>query len=892
MKPWEEYQKKPWEEYSAPPAEPPEGEPTRLDYAHDVGTAAGRVVTETADFPSTIVGGVGSALEMAQKKGLYPSPDDDSQGQPSMSFASVFPQALKAIGEKIRPSNLLGQNLKKKITERNVTEEQAPNFTRAIKFGETAAGALRHPTKLKTMIDDVFAGSGAVAGGELGKLSKNPYGEDLGTVIGALTGGAAGGAMAGLGGRPLRHANEFLDEISDDGIPSLLRQVEGRPPGVVGSLADAAPENLGVRAGENFAYRNVPDTRRALDDIQQQRSDQIVQQTGDIVAPPGATPAAARAQAADSLSAGEAAAGRVEDNALTQALRAEDAGAIRANAPSAQATEVADATDIAAIQAQIASREAQDALSAGISDTVSGMPSPATASRRAKEAVDTGMGGAKAVASEVWDAVDAGEKIPTATMKTALKDFVNAEFPSGTLRRAAFDKTNKEYIDTILKLDPAGVDPKDITWLISQTKSAIEEATPVGKSPTFMTNKLRELSKVVEQSVEKGSEAYTEARRLTKDAFDRYEIQDLKADPETFLTPARIAGQEGAVTANKLMAMKDITARRAAEDYVLSLAKKITDEGGDIRKFLDKNSEFISRLPRLRKLSEDARVARTGVDTTERALKKTLETQKATRSKATAEGHVRDRAVSGLAKARKKAEGVAKDERDATTGRLSKTVTGRYAQNGDVDKLVKDWLTKPGNVDDFKAATKHFDDRALGDSFRSDVKQKLIKQLMPLDAGKPRPTTNSISKWIETRPQLVKAGVLTEADASKIDDILDRTRTENLRKSIQQSAGPNVSQTIGDLESSAMASVTSSVLPISGHRLLMGNALKRAFTKFGIRPDPDPKTMAELHKVFTNPDELANFAKRYKDLDEVTEAIYRKMLAIEQATGENQEEEQ
>jgi hypothetical protein len=855
---------------------------TPANVAHDVGTTLVGTGLDTLDMDRTVPGLASQGINKVMTS--FPNFFKD---RPGLTAAGGIAQDyLQRGSERTKPSELLNPEFKEVVTKRNIPKGQSKLMDRSMLGVELAAGGLKNPLNLRKWVDDIAAAGGGIAGAEIGDAIDTENSETVGTLLGAVLGGGLGSLPGRQDRGAVRSAYEFLDESTDDGVPNLLRNVASRDTSEIGSLADVVPGNRGLRRAQNFADRNHPPTGDALTDIEHLRDAQIVQQTAGVVSPAGATPAGARRQASVRAAGGEATAGRSEAGSISRALRGEREGISQATERAAPFTEIADAADIGAIRAGAKSREAVENLNRGIDATVGGVPSPATASKLAHGAIEEGVGEGKKAAGEIWKRVDAGEKIPTAEMKTALKGFLDGEFPPGTLSRAAFDKANKEYIDTIQGLDPAGVDPKDITWLISQTKSAIEEATPLGKTPTYMTNKLRELSAVVEKSVEEGSEAYRGARAASKEVFDRYEIRDLKADPETFLTPARISGQEGAVTANKLMAMKDKAARRAAEDYVLSLAKKTVAEGGDIRKFLDQNSELISRLPRLRTLSEGAKGLRSEVDTTEKGLARAVAGQKKARAKATAEENVKDKSVSKLTRAKDEAVAAAKDKRRAGKKRLSGTVTARYADEGKVDKLVKDWVTTPGTTSDFKRAVKSFDDRGQGTSFRADVRDKLINELAPYRYGERAPNSGSLGKWKKARGQLVDSGAIDEAGAVRIDKILQRTKTKPERSAVRSAERPEVSQTMGDLEASAAAALTSSALPIKGHRLLMGNAIKRAFVKYGVKPDPDPRVMAELQKVFTDPEALAKLASKYDNQKDMTDAVLRTILAVEAATKE------
>ena len=856
-------------------------EPTKLDYAHDAGTAAGRVVTETADFPHVMAGWGATGIDKAMTK--FPQFFAES---PMLLTAAVgaedYLQRSKA------PSGLLSPEVKEKVTERNIPIGQKPWWDRGVKFAETAAGALRHPTKLMTMIDDILAGIFAVGGGEVGKLTGAPYGEDVGTMLGALTGGAGGAKLAAKNYKGLNTAHDFLEGVSDDGVPELLRQVNARDSSTIGTLADVVPENLGLRGAQNFAERQWPATKRAADRIQLERNAQIVQQTADQIAPPGATPAGARAQAADRLAAGEEAAKHISVNRSREIARVLREETARADAPVARAEGKLYDADIQNMEARNRLNIAEDELRTDIAARTYGVPDPAVASEMVHQGVKSGKKAQHDIATDLYEQYRAAGKIDAREMKNVFKKFYDENLLNNEFIGSDLKKAYKTYLDRLEKLS-SEVDPDQIQYLLSQTKAQLANG-----DYDVLSGKIKALNKSLEEVLKhpKTSPQYAAAVAASKDEFDRFSIYDAKADPETFLNSSGLSGQQGAVTARLIKSTKDPKTIAHAQDYFRSKFKKHVEDGGDPTKFLNQNSAFIDAFPELADLKKSTTRLTKSVEAAKGKAEDAKANQGLAKTRLAGEETKRRAKTSKLTRAADAQEAAAQAKREASEARLSRTVTGRYAQKGDVDKLVKDWLNKPSSVDDFKAINESFNARGQGDSFRADVRDKVIDQLMPTAAGVRRPTTRSIDQWVKVRPQLVDSGVLTEAAARQIDDVLARTKTERLRSTVRQAEGPEVSQTLGDLETSAAAAVTSSILPIEGHRLLLGNSIKRAFTRYGARPDPDPKVMAELHRIFTNPDELANFVKRHKTAKAIEDAIFRKMLAVEQATGENQEEQQ
>ena len=875
--------------------EPPEL--ATSDQIHDVGTALGRVATDTADFDNTLSGLASKGIDKVMTK----FPQFFSDRPMAAAGGAIAQDYLRRGSERTAPSELLPAGVKEKITERNIPLGQNPSWDRKMLATELGAGVLVNPTRAASHL---LSAGGGVAGSEVGKWVDEKfdtsYGRDIGLLTGALFGGSVGSpidrkfsARGGVttqqryrAGTQIEAATEQPLSATQDALRAVLRDPDRADEiGTVGDLL----QDRGIMSVENLAAR-PPRGADRFAEVQAARDAQIAEQAGGMMS--GARPAnrAATVDAAGDVVQEQA--GLIRAAQTGKQLAAEQvktAGLSKARAAAADKEALVDVTGSrlseAIFKTARTEKEYQDAMEGLLKE----IGPPGRHSKQVFDATEEGFKDAGEEASKLWKKFDAGPDVSTGGLKDAMNEYMADVFPPGSIAGQEFQEKFSKYLRQVSSLKPSAR-PDDLSYIISRTKSVIENAHKTGNAD-ILHKRLSEVNKVMDEFLESpyGSPKYEAARKATRDMYKEYDIYDAKAAPETFLRGSSIAGQEGLKTARTIKATNDAEVVRGAEDYVLSLAKKHVEDGGDINKFIAKNSEFIDEFQRLKTFSAGAQKAqskvnaqRTGVENL-KTLKKRQVTDQTTAQK------IEKREGKGLTQAVKEKRAFAAQKRVTRETALEKSIAARYKK--DPDKAISSIVSSATEKGNFKKIYQQMKDGGVGEEFKSSVKDYVMNTIGRVKEGVKEMPGSSIDDFAKVRPQLEDAGIISKAEGDKVAKLLERTKSKGLRQRATPATIQDVSEEMSNLAASAIAAQTTTVLP-AGHSLMMAGAVRRAVVKWMSqgRVKPDPMVMKELRRVLSDPSTFDEFVKDVANPKMFEKQIYAKILAIEQVTGEEEEQ--
>jgi hypothetical protein len=890
------------EEYVPPPP------PTLGESAQHIGARWGAGLLDVADLPA-----IGSEAVDAVS-GFFPEATKAiGEGIDALGEVNYLPVALARMARENMPGFLTGderatdvipglQQARQLSDEYTLSEEQlnqAP-VTEALGAGAEwlglpglSAGAAAVKGGAKALPDALrLAGreakvAGAMSGGAAGGqyVGDELLGEagGVGEMVGGVTGlvtALATGNVGQLSSNQRDMLNALLERFGDrETALEQLRSAVDR--GEVGTLLDLTGDrNI---ANVEAALERTQRGSEALPPVQARREEQIFNETtqalqddipldvkAEMSSQRAATEVGNRVRGEQNRAAAELDAAAAETEGLSQAV----------NAQARQAQEAADAAKLQAEQASQRTLDTQNAVDPG------GMPSDySTAAATRYDAAESAY--KEEVSAPAWKAYDDGPDVDTIPLRDAANDYYRGLKPE---ERQLLNEKYQSLIAPLSKFTKE-MSPTSVSLRIQQMKQAITKAINDGTNG-WEEKKLGELVGELEKALIETHPQYAAAKTATKEGKDRFGpgyVGDVREanEPETLLANMGLQGDRGAATARLLEQSKIPELQEDVGNYILAQATRARNLDDQ---FLTQYEAVLNNLPpsytaRVRELintraAEDAasaqadQAAKTATQTTEQAA---AEQARLTKALEAQEKNINTRT-----------ESLVKSTQDSILAQYGKGFE-------EADRVVDDILTRPDGAERLAALRDEFEmmDSAQGlgadmlDSFRVRVKDRVQAQLFDVfnaaEGQTPEQFRNALGKFRNMRRRLVQEGLLSEANAAEIDELLQRVETKRLRDTGRAAVGDVMSS---DTESTSIIASILSMLalePLSGTaNLQMSGALRRYFKK-GLEVPPTRRNIKALTEYITDPEAFLAGIEKLDTPEAQAKFVLQKLLGATQA---------
>ena len=859
------------------PAELPT--PTPLQMAKHVGKGLVRGLADaTIDLPGGI-GQLDDALDLPERLRGWAAPaaklatdamgaNQDVPGVPGMNSPLGLslmalqkkpeegaPRSTGVLPDIMKMTNLLPAELVDTLTGEEFPREAAPLVDSLRTMATWGAAAPVNMLRNISIKPDIYMGAGAAAGEYI--TDKMGGDSELGQLWGvpALVAGLWRG-KAGTTPRETVKALKVIDDLSTTNkdwagnvIPTIrtpppagadpwLSSVTPPPPNQIletarakvaagerGTLADLT-QDQGIANIEEAVSRMTPRGRERQAAVIAERQRQIAD---ELRIPFGTGNANLASEAAAADTARQL--GVIDTEAARLAQEATDATTVRAAngravADSATARAQADAAELAAEQAAVLRNQARVPVA---TDKL-----PEQTSTELYGLVKAAENQLQATADDAWRAFDDSPPFNAKPVKASTDNVLDSLPPSD---RAQFDKA---YPNLLESLDfPGAVTPTSMTTMVAKLNAAIDSA--VGANGAYKGT-LVNLRNSVQDTIETINPVYSEARRLTRNVYERFKegplgIARKVADPKkgnaperytTALKPGDIPGVE---SARKLGDAGVLGTPKSMFEHLKTLAEL---SGGADRKFLTKYRGWIGSLE-----GADAKKFTNYVeaDTAAKTATDTAATAEKTAEKAAAAADREVNALSSTLNARK-TEVAAKAEK------LKKAVTASWvAQYGSSPNTTLRQLT--GNLDNapqLKALYKNMETRGQGESFRRAVGDHVEQQLLKGDTVQNMTLTKTLQD----------AGVLTPAELSNLQRATNKMKSVDQRKQAVRVVLDAGGDEAANLVASGGAAALMQFIPSGNASLTLTNALRR-YLRYGITKAKGHAEIAKIEEFMMNP---------------------------------------
>lgn len=723
-------------------------------------------------------------------------------------------------------------------------------------------GVKNIPKNVPDVKSDIVMGTSAATGQVAGEyLSEG--GGDVGELIGGFGGliaAIASGKTAGLS-KDEQVILKALNELYDDpevAIAELRRRVDA---GEIGSVGDLTREG-GIFDVENWTGKATPKGRRQAGETLDKRIGQIYE---DVTAP--------LRTAADA----DAAPYRVNQQIDAELNTAQQSADRAKSEIDAAATARSDAVETERLGLDQAARQADEAATAtqGQYDAARTDADPGRTTVEISESLDDRLGRAKTVHETrverpAWAGFDSGPRVDTLPMRADMDAFLLGDTFTPASRQEFLDEF-PALQDKVRKWGQT-TDPRDITDVIQDFKTTINEAATSGKGSRH-TVRLGELVEIMEESLSRSSDEYAAAVSATKAKHDRFggRVGDATstAEPETTVATLGTQGDRGAATVRQIGEAQVPTADRDLFDFVLAEATK---KGENINpEFLATYQGAIDRMPAADRAKLETLIGA-------KAARDSALTQ-ATQAEQAAEvgGRRATREQEGLAQSSGREQARVDADLERTEAGLRGDTRGRFAS--DPNKTVDALLADPDGAGELRVLMDEMESLKEVDSFKTKVKDRLERQLFDVVTDPQTGDITSIAdrgdayrRFKDTQKNLVDSGVLTEADAARMEEAIERTKTQDLRKASRAYDITSQADEHINLLSSGGAAAILGPMP-GAYSLMVGGAIRRSLNTL-LRG----KLMAGRLDVLS--DYLNNPKKYLADLDKLDspEAIQREFL--------------
>tara|TARA_R110000782_G_scaffold173671_1_gene265084 strand:+ start:1672 stop:4377 length:2706 start_codon:yes stop_codon:yes gene_type:complete len=392
------------------------------------------------------------------------------------------------------------------------------------------------------------------------------------------------------------------------------------------------------------------------------------------------------------------------------------------------------------------------------------------------------------------------------------------------------------------------IKPSEVHTVIKKIEDVFAAESYGGRTPSVETRELQLISKRLKSELgdfadqgDEAAQAYVDATVISRDKFDSLEFDTLKDARGEFseLYGKRLfkTGEEGSKTAKDLKRALNqsdpeaqklaVEAVEAVKDYVRSLTINADNINA---KWLKRYKPFLDEFPDLAAEMTNVVESRGGLVNATKELTSTIN------SSNSRTGALVKSTASAIDKAKNKAEGFAKSLKATNLGKFTEDATETISSIlNQRDNSARDFKNLYDSVDDKEAFI-----GALGDTVSADLNQALTGGGKGLGA-------KTINKWESIKESI--ASVIPEEEMGKIDEIINRTKSEISRRSGSVQKVREARGVGEDIVTSAATAVIATNLP-GGHPLMYGGKIKgwlNAVTKGG------DKNEAALVEVISNP---------------------------------------
>ena len=819
-------------------------------YLREMAKAADPYVPDLPDEKDGLVGSVVSSMRNALVPSYFP---DVMTGKAKTSELPGLKQAKEALAPEY--------------------ENAAPWAEAARTFGiwagpGTGARVIREgvkggvkalPRAFKNSRADIITGAGAAGGQGAGELLNDESGSATGELIGGLTGliyALKTGKMEGLT-RAQEEVLRALDSQYDDRAQALADLENRMAEGEIGTLGDLT-RSQGVMDIENMLGRNAV-TRRNLARTSAAREQQIYDDTleplgtGDASTAPYATNQAINQERRSS----QEATSRVL-NDLESTAGVERAGLERSR----------KAAEDVLTDSQRAAQLAEDNLI-----TASGAADPRRTTVEASESAMSRLDRAKKIFQK-RTRLPAWRKFEAGPVDTASVQLDQEAFASGLRPKQAEDlqSTYGTLLDDLRSLD-SNATAKDVQGVIADMKKAANAPNPANPRAQML---LTDLYKQLENNLADVNPAYRRAVAASKEEYERFggRVGDAmgSAEPEAALSGLGARGDMGAATTRQIGAAKVPTADRDLFDFVLAEAVKKGDNISD--EFLAQYQGAINRMPPADKAKLEGLVsARAGRDS---ALKQ------ATAAERTAERATRttERQSTALEKSLRREQDQVTRTSEKQQEALTTNTRGRFAE--DPDGVIDTLLRKTNGEQGLRELMDSMTDLRQVDSFKARVKDRLSEMLFEAPAGVAS-KGNAYKEFLKIKDRMVNSGVLTQADAARMEKALERTNSLGLRQAARANdITQKVGRHIGYLSSAGAAALLG---PMPGaYSLMIGGAIRRGLNEVLSMKVTNKRLMA-LDDYLNDPAKYLDDVKKAKTPEEAERLLLVQLVGASQAAA-------
>lgn len=735
-----------------------------------------------------------------------------------------------------------------------------------------------------------ITGTSAATGAAVGDLAG-----ETGSTIGELIGGASGliaaiktGKFDGLSRAQLDMLAELRRQLGDDPevLATLQRAVDE---GEIGTLLDLT-KNRDLANIEAALENTVPGSK-ALPKVQAAREAQVVQETEELLKPIGGPIDV------------ETSARAIDDRLANQGRQIANRGLERIdeiNEGLWEQTQKLQNTAKEADSAAAAAAAAEDAAATRAAQQRTAVDPGGRPDEYSTAAAGKYNAAEEAYANEVsrpaWKAFDDGPPIDATPLRAAANDFYAELKPE---QRQILNEKYASLVRPISKWNKP-LTPDAIAMRIQQMKDTVAKAR-AANDYGWEEIQLEKLYRTLEDTLAQPaiSPEYAKAVAATKEGYDRFGpafIGDTRRataeTPETLLQSAGMTGDRGAATARLINESKVPELQNDISNYILAEAAQQETLGPG---FLNK---YRAVLDNLDAAGYNTRAQIQELIAAEGGLKQATKAATRARDEAqTVQGQTareQERLTQAAEKQRKATEKETQGLVDATRS----GVAGQYAKGYEqADAVVDDILTKPDGAE--RLSTLREDlidiDMAAGadkaqamTSFETRVADRLGKRLFDLfdinttNVGKPQ-KRSALGDFRDMRGRLVRNEILPADDAQRIDDLLSRIETENMRARGRASVG-NVTSTDTEwtnLQASGLASALLGWLP-GAYNLQMGGAARRYFKNY-LEARPTKENVDALVEYVTKPDEFLKGIEKLDSQAARQEFILAKFVGAAQA---------
>jgi hypothetical protein len=806
------------------------------------------------------------------------------------------------VGVPTEMSETLG-NLKNATTNRTVPKGSSMVSDGFRTGAEWLSGgfpsALRSASKgIPAVIADTGVDRAAATGAVIGEASGVPYAEEVLGLAGGLTGG-----RGGKDAPPSKVDKKAVDAITRNfrgDIPETLKTLENArvrgETGTIGNLTDDAGAFGVENSVTNVEGSNLKAGLAAAD---AKRMQEVVDEFSDVLPKGNAVPLQESAEKAAAVR--DKTLRTARDNTVTKTT--DDTQALISSLRSDADSYTSSATDLSAKMPE--AEESALAFSKALSETdvqpksIADAPYLSDASIAYKGEQQRLADELNVKVKDAWGVVEGSPPLDVReAMRTVSRDFNVKHMPLNAKGKPEstndYNKMKGEYGDEIKRLNKwldNPVRPTEIQAVLRDVKEKAHAQVHANGKMRHIDLMATDLISGIEDALQKtdAGSGWRKAVQATKNRYARAlpeKTQKLMKDPagENYGEGMGFTGSRGAVTARLSDSSVDEGVMSSAQDMMRSLAKNQKHKGGVTESFMGEHEGFLKTNPYLKaeigaevtnKAKVEAAVAKHARETA-RTKSDTIKEVGNLTAKAAVSNRKADSAVKGL----NKATGLIRARAAKNQGVSEKRVVARYAKDptATLTKSLKSGTSV--GLKDLKQLKSHADNTGNTDALRAHVSDVLSKEVFdnPTGRGLAKATNSSIKAFAAMRDNLVKSGILTEAEAAAKTDALESISKLNRRST---AASPvMVKQTLSGLEKT-LASLGSTLVavPASGAAsLALHNRLRAGAEKAIMAAKNDPKVLARVEEFILNPDKFLVAAKGAKTSEKASQNVLQRLF--------------